>query len=72
MQSSLQNLMLLTVKEIKPMSGNAFKVDLAVELKKDIEDQLFPIFVSQKENVKSYILPVGGLDFGVLFGVTLH
>lgn len=49
--------------------GDAFKVDLAVELKKDIEDQLFPIFVSQKENVKSYILPVRGTGlWGPIWG----
>lgn len=49
--------------------GQAFNVDLAVELKKDLKEQVFPIFISQKENVKSYILPVRGTGlWGPIWG----
>ena len=49
--------------------GDAFTVDLAVELKKDIDAQVFPIFVSEMEGVKSYILPLRGTGlWGPIWG----
>ena len=49
--------------------GDAFTVDLAVELKKDVDAQVFPIFVSEMEGVKSYILPVRGTGlWGPIWG----
>tara|TARA_Y100001978_G_scaffold202556_1_gene224102 strand:- start:900 stop:1670 length:771 start_codon:yes stop_codon:yes gene_type:complete len=49
--------------------GDAFTVDLAVELKKDVDAQVFPIFVSEMEGVKSYILPLRGTGlWGPIWG----
>jgi Na+-transporting NADH:ubiquinone oxidoreductase subunit C len=40
--------------------GDAFTLDLAKELKKAVEEQVFPVFVNEKEGAKSYILPMRG------------
>jgi Na+-transporting NADH:ubiquinone oxidoreductase subunit C len=40
--------------------GVAFDVDLGVEVKKDVEDQQLPVFVSEKDGMKTYILPMRG------------
>ena len=40
--------------------GDAFNVDLAVEVKKDAADQQLPVFVSQTEDQMIYILPMRG------------
>ena len=40
--------------------GNAFTVDLAKEIKKNYDQQIFPVFVSEINDVKSYILPMRG------------
>ena len=34
-------------------NGDAFNIDLAIELKKDIQNQSFPIFISEKNDKKS-------------------
>tara|TARA_B110000467_G_C18336996_1_gene498944 strand:- start:810 stop:1580 length:771 start_codon:yes stop_codon:yes gene_type:complete len=40
--------------------GDAFTLDLAKELKKEVGEQIFPVFVNEKEGAKSYILPMRG------------
>lgn len=40
--------------------GDAFTLDLAKELKKSVDEQVFPVFVNEKEGAKSYILPMRG------------
>lgn len=42
------------------VEGEAFDVDLGVEVKKNKEEQQLPIFVSEKEGKKTYILPMRG------------
>ena len=42
------------------VEGEAFDVDLGVEVKKSKEEQQLPIFVSEKEGKKTYILPMRG------------
>ena len=37
------------------IEGDAFNVDLSKELKKELSSQVFPVFVSEKNNIKSYI-----------------
>ena len=50
-------------------NGDAFNIDLAIELKKDIENQSFPIFISEKNDKKSYIIPVRGTGlWGPIWG----
>ena len=42
------------------VEGDAFTVDLGAEVKKDIYKQQLPVFVSEKEGLKTYILPMRG------------
>ena len=42
------------------VEGDAFTVDLGVELKKAADEQLLPVFESQKDGEKLYILPMRG------------
>ena len=50
-------------------NGDAFNIDLAIELKKDIQNQSFPIFISEKNDKKSYIIPVRGTGlWGPIWG----
>mgnify|MGYP001239948811 CR=1 FL=1 len=42
------------------VEGDAFSVDLGVELKKSADQQLLPVFESQKDGEKIYILPMRG------------
>ena len=42
------------------VEGDAFKVDLGVELKKSADQQLLPVFESQQDGEKIYILPMRG------------
>ena len=42
------------------IEGDAFVVDLGVEVKKPAEDQMLPVFVSQSEGQMIYILPMRG------------
>ena len=50
-------------------NGDAFNIDLAIELKKDIQSQSFPIFISEKNDEKSYIIPVRGTGlWGPIWG----
>lgn len=39
---------------------NAFEVDLKKELKKDVEEQSFPLYVANVEGAKYYIVPLRG------------
>ncbi len=41
-------------------SVDAFKVDLAKELKKPVKDQIFPLYVAEVEGSKYYIVPLRG------------
>lgn len=41
-------------------SVNAFEVDLAKELKKPVEEQVFPLYVAEVEGEKYYIVPLRG------------
>ena len=41
-------------------NGDAFNIDSVIELKKDVQSQSFPIFISEKNDEKSYIIPVRG------------
>ena len=41
-------------------SIDAFKVDLAKELKKDVGEQVFPLYVAEVEGSKYYIVPLRG------------
>lgn len=40
--------------------SQAFKLDLAVELKKPLEEQSFPLFICNKDGKKLYIIPMRG------------
>ena len=42
------------------IEGDAFNIDLGVELKKPIQEQVFPVFESEENGIKSYILPLRG------------
>jgi Na+-transporting NADH:ubiquinone oxidoreductase subunit C len=42
------------------VEGDAFILDLAKEIKKEVEAQVFPIFINEKDGVKLYILPMRG------------
>lgn len=42
------------------VDGDAFTVDLGVELKKPVDQQVFPVFEGEKNGQKSYILPMRG------------
>ena len=42
------------------VEGNAFDIDLSSEMKKDIKNQLFPLFISEINNKKKYIVPLRG------------
>ena len=55
--------------EGKKINRDAFNIDLSKELKKDVESQAFPIFVSKKNDDKSYIIPVRGTGlWGPIWG----
>ena len=41
-------------------SVDAFKVDLAKELKKDVDEQVFPLYIAEVEGKKFYIVPLRG------------
>ncbi|WP_026935386.1 Na(+)-translocating NADH-quinone reductase subunit C [Christiangramia echinicola] len=41
-------------------SVDAFKVDLAKELKKDVNEQVFPLYIAEVEGKKFYIVPLRG------------
>jgi len=41
-------------------SKNAFEVDLAKELKKPVEEQIFPLYIAEVEGKKYYVLPLRG------------
>ncbi|MCM8569053.1 Na(+)-translocating NADH-quinone reductase subunit C [Gramella jeungdoensis] len=41
-------------------SINAFEVDLAKELKKPVEEQVFPLYVAEVEGEKYYVVPLRG------------
>ena len=42
------------------VQGSAFDVDLGVEMKKDANAQLLPLFISNVEGVTRYIIPLRG------------
>lgn len=42
------------------IEGSAFDVDLAKELKKDREDQQFPLFINEADGTTRYIIPLRG------------
>jgi len=42
------------------VEGSAFDIDLGYELKKDADSQLLPIFISNVEGIKRYIIPLRG------------
>ena len=42
------------------VEGNAFDIDLSSEMKKDVDNQLFPLFISELNNKKKYIVPLRG------------
>ena len=47
--------------EGEPMeSANAFEVDLAKELKKPVEEQVFPLYIAEVEGKKYYVVPLRG------------
>lgn len=51
------------------VDGDAFDVDLAKELSKDVDDRSLPVFESQRQGVKSYILPLRGTGlWGPIWG----
>ncbi|TBW30384.1 Na(+)-translocating NADH-quinone reductase subunit C [Gramella sp. KN1008] len=41
-------------------SANAFEVDLAKELKKPVEEQIFPLYIADVEGEKYYVVPLRG------------
>ncbi|SDR73112.1 Na(+)-translocating NADH-quinone reductase subunit C [Christiangramia echinicola] len=41
-------------------SVDAFKVDLAKELKKDVNEQVFPLYIAEVEGKRFYIVPLRG------------
>lgn len=41
-------------------SKDAFEVDLAKELKKPVEEQVFPLYIAEVEGKKYYVLPLRG------------
>ena len=49
-------------------SVQAFKVELAIETKKPLEQQRFPLYVAEVEAKKFYIVPLEEQDFGMLYG----
>lgn len=44
----------------KDESVKAFEVDLKTELKKNVEEQSFPLFIAEKDNKTFYIIPLRG------------
>ena len=42
------------------VEGSAFDLDLSVELKKEKSEQLLPLFISEFDNEKKYIIPLRG------------
>ena len=44
----------------KQVDGIAFDIDLKKELKKDLETQLLPLFISEVDTIKRYIIPLRG------------
>ena len=42
------------------INGSAFDIDLAVEIKKPKDQQLLPLFISEVNNEKQYIIPLRG------------
>ena len=49
-------------------SVQAFKVELATETKKPIEQQRFPLYVAEIEQEKFYIVPLRGADLNAIWG----
>lgn len=50
-------------------SVNAFEVDLAKELKKDVEEQAYPLYIAEVEGKKYYIVPLRGSGlWNAIFG----
>ena len=39
---------------------NAFKIKLALEIKKDLDNQRFPLYIANLDNTKYYIIPLRG------------
>ncbi len=56
--------------EGEPMeSANAFEVDLAKELKKPVEEQVFPLYIAEVEGKKYYVVPLRGSGlWNAIFG----
>ena len=42
------------------VKGSAFDIDLSKEMKKDVNTQLLPLFISQIDGATSYIIPLRG------------
>ncbi len=42
------------------VEGSAFDIDLSKEMKKDVNTQLLPLFISQIDGATSYIIPLRG------------
>jgi Na+-transporting NADH:ubiquinone oxidoreductase subunit C len=42
------------------IEGSAFEIDLSKEIKKNIEDQIFPLFISEVDSKKKLIIPLRG------------
>ena len=42
------------------IEGEAFSIDLAKELKKEIKDQSMPLYISNIDGIRSYIIPLRG------------
>ena len=42
------------------IEGAAFDVNIAKELKKDPKDQMYPLYIYEKEGIKRYIIPLRG------------
>lgn len=50
-------------------SKDAFEVDLAKELKKPVEEQVFPLYIAEVEGKKYYVLPLRGSGlWNAIFG----
>ncbi|CAL65387.1 Na(+)-translocating NADH-quinone reductase subunit C [Christiangramia forsetii] len=50
-------------------SVNAFEVDLAKELKKDVNEQAYPLYIAEVEGKKYYIVPLRGSGlWNAIFG----
>ena len=53
-------------------SVQAFKVELAIETKKPLEQQRFPLYVAEVEAENSTSYHLEEQDFGMLYGGMLH